>query len=53
MIVELGHLALWLALVAALAQAIVPLWGVQTRTAAAMTQPPRCSFSPPPRPSAR
>ncbi|HCQ64548.1 MAG TPA: heme lyase NrfEFG subunit NrfE [Rhodobacteraceae bacterium] len=36
MIVELGHLALWLAFAAALAQAIVPLWGVQTRTAAAM-----------------
>ncbi len=36
MIIELGHLALWLALAAALAQAIVPLWGVHTRTAAAM-----------------
>ena len=36
MIIELGHLALWLALVAALFQSVVPLWGAQTRSASAM-----------------
>jgi len=36
MIVELGHFALCLALVAALLQASVPLWGVSSRNAAAM-----------------
>ncbi|MCI2399646.1 heme lyase CcmF/NrfE family subunit [Aliiroseovarius subalbicans] len=36
MIIELGHLALWLALAAALVQAIVPIWGTHTRSASAM-----------------
>ena len=36
MIIELGHVALWLALAAALAQAIVPLWGTLSRSASAM-----------------
>jgi cytochrome c-type biogenesis protein CcmF len=36
MIIELGHFALWLALAAALVQAIVPLWGTRSGSAAAM-----------------
>lgn len=36
MIIEFGHLALWLALAASLIQATVPLWGAQTGSAAAM-----------------
>ena len=36
MIIELGHLALCLALVAAMVQAILPLWGVRTGSASAM-----------------
>ena len=36
MIIELGHLALWIALAAALVQSIVPLWGTRVRSASAM-----------------
>ncbi len=36
MIIELGHVALWLALAAALTQATVPLWGTVSRSASAM-----------------
>ncbi|WP_421849050.1 heme lyase CcmF/NrfE family subunit [Oricola sp.] len=36
MIVEFGHFALCIALVAAIVQATVPLWGVQTQSASAM-----------------
>ncbi len=36
MITELGHLALWIALAAALVQSIVPLWGTRARSASAM-----------------
>jgi len=36
MIIELGHVALWLALAAALVQSIVPLWGTFARSASAM-----------------
>lgn len=36
MIIELGHFALWFALVAAVVQATVPLWGVFSGSASAM-----------------
>ncbi|MDU8929965.1 heme lyase CcmF/NrfE family subunit [Alisedimentitalea sp. MJ-SS2] len=36
MITELGHLALWLALAAALVQSVVPLWGARSASASAM-----------------
>ena len=36
MIIELGHVALCLAIVAAVVQATVPLWGVKVQSAAAM-----------------
>ncbi len=41
MIVELGHFALVLALMVAVVQATLPLWGAQTRNPALMPWPRR------------